>query len=35
MDLDCLEISADKTAFNCAAVIFYFNSVGCHRCKGM
>jgi hypothetical protein len=35
MDLDYLEISAYKTAFNRAAVIFYFNSVGCHWRKGV
>lgn len=35
MDLDCLEISADKTAFDSVAVVFYFNSVGYHRCKSM
>lgn len=35
MDLDYLEISACKTAFDSAAVVFYFNSVGYHWCKGV
>lgn len=35
MGLDCLEISAYKTAFDSAAVVFYFNSVGYHWRKGM
>lgn len=35
MDLDYLEISAYKTAFDSAAVIFCFNSVGYHWRKGV